>query len=99
VIAYVGYTGNASRNAPHLHFAVSPDGGPAQVVRRRRARSLYKLVIAAAPHPESGQTVVAADVKPWRPECDGASRRRQSHYFRPIARLLTVAFVRVWGSL
>jgi peptidoglycan LD-endopeptidase LytH len=68
VIAYVGYTGNAKRNAPHLHFAVSLTGTQRKWSGGVALDPYPMLVIAATPHPESGQTVVAADVNAGDPD-------------------------------
>ena len=48
VIGYVGYTGNAKRSAPHLHFAVSLPG-PAHRWSGGVAIDPYPMLLAAAP--------------------------------------------------
>jgi murein DD-endopeptidase MepM/ murein hydrolase activator NlpD len=48
VIGYVGYTGNASRAAPHLHFAVSLTG-PQRKWWGEVALDPYPLLLDAAP--------------------------------------------------
>jgi murein DD-endopeptidase MepM/ murein hydrolase activator NlpD len=48
VIGYVGYTGNASRAAPHLHFAVSLTG-PQRKWWGETAIDPYPLLLEAAP--------------------------------------------------
>jgi murein DD-endopeptidase MepM/ murein hydrolase activator NlpD len=68
VIAYVGHTGNAPRNAPHLHFAVSLTGAQRKWSGGVALDPYSMLVIAAAPHPESGQTIVAADANAGDPD-------------------------------
>jgi murein DD-endopeptidase MepM/ murein hydrolase activator NlpD len=66
VIAYVGYTGNAKRNAPHLHLAVSLTG-PQHKWSGGVALDPYPmLVMAAAPPPrpeqDAGETATVASV-------------------------------------
>ena len=69
VIAYVGYTGNAKRNAPHLHFAVSLTGAQRKWSGGIALDAFPMLVIAAAtPHPDDVPTVVAADVNAGDPD-------------------------------
>ena len=48
VIGYVGYTGNASRSAPHLHFAVSLTG-PRRLWSGGVPIDPYPMLLAAAP--------------------------------------------------
>ncbi len=48
VIAYVGYTGNAKRNAPHLHFAVSLTG-PQRKWSGGTPFDPYPMLVTAAP--------------------------------------------------
>jgi murein DD-endopeptidase MepM/ murein hydrolase activator NlpD len=64
VIGYVGYTGNAKRTAPHLHFAVSLTG-PARRWSGGVAIDPYPILLAATPPPagvgESGTTASVAD--------------------------------------
>ena len=52
VIGYVGYTGNAKRSAPHLHFAVSLTG-PERRWSGGVAIDPYPILLAAAP-PSNG---------------------------------------------
>jgi murein DD-endopeptidase MepM/ murein hydrolase activator NlpD len=68
VIAYVGHTGNAPRNAPHLHFAVSLTGPQRKWSGGIALDPLPMLVIAAAPHPDAAPTVVVADVNAGDPD-------------------------------
>ena len=68
VIAYVGYTGNASRNAPHLHFAVSLTGAQHKWSGGVAARSLFNAGNSRRAAPESGQTIVAADANAGDPD-------------------------------
>ena len=56
VIGYVGYTGNAKRSAPHLHFAVSLTG-PQRRWSGGVAIDPYPLLLAAVPpSPGTGET-------------------------------------------
>jgi murein DD-endopeptidase MepM/ murein hydrolase activator NlpD len=65
VIGYVGYTGNAKRSSPHLHFAVSLTG-----LARRWSGGIaidpYPILLAAAPAtPGVGETKIASgDTEP-----------------------------------
>jgi murein DD-endopeptidase MepM/ murein hydrolase activator NlpD len=64
VIAYVGYTGNAKRTAPHLHFAVSLTG-PARRWSGGVAIDPYPILLAATrPSPAVKDTEVAVDAAP-----------------------------------
>jgi murein DD-endopeptidase MepM/ murein hydrolase activator NlpD len=60
IIAYVGYTGNAKRSAPHLHFAVSLTG-PERRWSGGVAIDPYPMLLAAVPAPgvKEGDAVVA----------------------------------------
>jgi murein DD-endopeptidase MepM/ murein hydrolase activator NlpD len=63
VIAYVGYTGNAKRNAPHLHFAVSLTGAQRKWSGGIALDPYPMLVIAAAtPQPDTRDSEVVASV-------------------------------------
>ena len=63
VIGYVGYTGNAKRSAPHLHFAVSLTG-PKHLWYGGTAVDPYPILLAAVPPvtvPGTAETVTDAD--------------------------------------
>jgi peptidoglycan LD-endopeptidase LytH len=62
VIAYVGSTGNAPRNAPHLHFAVSLTGAQHKWSGGVALDPYPMLLIAATPSPDVGETAVVASV-------------------------------------
>jgi murein DD-endopeptidase MepM/ murein hydrolase activator NlpD len=59
VIAYVGHTGNAKRNAPHLHLAVSLTG-PQRKWSGGVALDPYPMLVIAATPPHDGDTGTVA---------------------------------------
>ena len=62
VIAYVGHTGNAPRNAPHLHFAVSLTGAQRKWSGGVALDPYSMLLVAAIPAPDAGETATVAGV-------------------------------------
>jgi murein DD-endopeptidase MepM/ murein hydrolase activator NlpD len=62
IIGYVGYTGNAPRNAPHLHFAVSLTG-PERRWSGGVAIDPYPMLLTAVPPTpiDTNATVVSDD--------------------------------------
>jgi murein DD-endopeptidase MepM/ murein hydrolase activator NlpD len=63
VVGYVGYTGNAKRSSPHLHFAVSLTG-PQRRWSGGAAIDPYPLLLAAAPpSPGMGETETVGDAE------------------------------------
>jgi len=68
LIAYVGHTGNAPRNAPHLHFAVALTGPQLKWSGGIALDPCPMLVVAAAPHPDADPTVVASDANAGDPD-------------------------------
>ncbi len=70
VIGYVGYTGNAKRSAPHLHFAVSLTG-PQHRWSGGVPIDPYPMLLAASTHPSgAGEAEVAVDADDLDPEFD-----------------------------
>lgn len=66
VIGYVGYTGNAKRSAPHLHFAVSLTG-PERRWSGGVAVDPYPMLVAAAvpaPPVATEEKAIAVDTAP-----------------------------------